>query len=164
MAAADASSIRRTDCVRAEGLSSCLCAAAAAVAAACCHVQQRHRAADSASVAGDLFVKLPQRIRTQQKRVADRRLCLFILLARWRAEFPTWTAMARHLSLSRTKLIDLYGTTIELICSCEDYVCLSTKLDVPRIFRRVPEFAEAVWAAGGLCEEAVIGTVMMPTL
>ena len=107
----------------------------------------------------DLFVRLPDKITTSQRRTAHRRLCFFILLARWHSESGTWSNLARQISMCRTKMIDLYGATCALIMGVEDYVCLSMKLDVARVYPRVPEFAEAVWEAGGLCEECCIGTV-----
>ena len=85
----------------------------------------------------DLFVRLPDKVTTSQRRTAHRRLCFFILLARWHSESGTWSNLARQISMCRTKMIDLYGATCALIMGVEDYVCMSMKLDVSRVYPRV---------------------------
>ena len=106
-----------------------------------------------------LLVLVSEVVKTTSRRVASRRLAIFILLARWTNVAGSWTALARLLRMHRGKLIDVYETIVELIYKNEHYHALSTTLDVPRILERVPEFARAVWEKGGLLDLSTIGFV-----
>ena len=58
----------------------------------------------------DLFVLLPQKIVTPQRRTGSLRLALFILLMRWTHQQRSWSALADTLRIDRTRMIDLDET------------------------------------------------------
>ena len=105
------------------------------------------------------FERLPKIIKTEDRRVFTRPFGIFVLLARWTGIFASWDALARQLGTTRTKLVNIFGAIGTMIYSEPAYQTLSTKIDVPRLYHRVPEFATAVRDKGGLLEEEVIGLV-----
>jgi hypothetical protein len=133
----------------------------------------------------DLFVLLPQKIVTPQRRTGSLRLALFILLMRWTHQQRSWSSLAKTLRIDRTRMIDLYETMGVLIFENDHYYTLSVTIDVPRILTKarrprhclhclhchllpfslhplscqVPQFAAAVREKGGLLGNAVIGFV-----
>ena len=92
----------------------------------------------------DLFEKLPETIKTAARATGSRRLCIYIMLARWRNQDRSWTKLARSLNMHRGKMIDLYTTTTLAIYNQADYNALSTKLDVPCIINKITDWAMAV--------------------
>ena len=60
----------------------------------------------------DLFVLLPQKIVTPQRRTGSLRLALFILLMRWTHQQRSWSSLAKTLRIDRTRMIDLYHVTV----------------------------------------------------
>ena len=87
----------------------------------------------------DLFEKLPETIKTAARATGSRRLCIYIMLARWRNQDRSWTKLARSLNMHWGKMVDLYTTTILAIYNQADYNALSTKLDVPRIICNITD-------------------------
>ena len=84
----------------------------------------------------DLFVLLPQKIVTPQRRTGSLQLALFILLMRWTHQQRSWSSLAKTLRIDRTRMIDLYETMGVLIFENDHYYTLSVTIDVPRILTK----------------------------